>query len=278
MSVSYPACTAPGALSHDSGVRHTIVSALVAVGFLFFLLAALGSFAALADESATVVNPAHEKALRARFSDPDVGLDVDRVENSELPGLYRVWIKQGPMVYASADGEFFFLGDLFQLGDDGLVNLAEQRRSESRKSAIDDVPMAKQIVFAAEGETRTHITVFTDVSCFYCQKLHKEVPALNRSGVEVRYLAYPRQGIGSEGFRQLASAWCASDRQTTLTKFKNGESLRENVCPGNPVAEQFALGQQLGVRGTPAIVMPDGELIPGYKTADDLITLLGLSE
>jgi thiol:disulfide interchange protein DsbC len=118
--------------------------------------------------------------------------------------------------------------------------------------------------------------VFTDVSCFYCQKLHKEVPELNRRGVEVRYLAYPRQGIGSPGFRQLASAWCADDRQTTLTRLKNREELPENVCPGNPIAEQFELGQQLGVRGTPAIVTSAGEMLPGYRSADDLIGLLGV--
>ena len=137
--------------------------------------------------------------------------------------------------------------------------------------------MDEQIVFPAEGgEAVAHITVFTDVSCFYCQKLHKEVPELNRRGVEVRYLAYPRQGIGSPGFRQLASAWCADNRQDTLTRLKNRENLDENVCPGNPIASQFALGQALGVRGTPAIILPDGEMIPGYRKADDLVSSLGL--
>lgn len=240
------------------------------------LTAAVQSPVSDAEEAIDKVDPAVEEALRARFSNPDVGFAVNRIENSELPGIYRVWIEQGPMVYATPDGGFFLLGDLFQLGDEGLVNLAEQRRSEDRRDVISEVPMDEQIVFAADGEVKTHITVFTDVSCFYCQKLHKEVPALNRSGVEVRYLAYPRQGIGSDGFRQLASAWCSKDRQLTLTRLKNREALRENVCPGNPVAEQFALGQQLGVRGTPAIVMPTGEMIPGFKTADDLLALLGL--
>ena len=226
-----------------------------------------------ADES---VDPAIEKTLRSRLGAPQIGLEVQKVELSELPGLYRVSIVQGPTIYSTADGAYFIVGDLYNVGVAGLVNMGEQQRSNDRKEAIAAVPEADVIVFPAKGVTLTHITVFTDVSCFYCQKLHQEVPELNRRGVEVRYLAYPRQGIGSPGFRQLASAWCADDRQATLTAFKNREELKENVCPGNPIAEQFALGQALGVRGTPAIVMPDGEMIPGYKSADDLAQALGV--
>lgn len=222
------------------------------------------------------VDPAVEKQLRARLGAPNIGLEVEQVQNSELPGLYRVNIVQGPTIYSTADGEYFIVGDLYNVGVEGLVNLGEQQRSNDRKEAVAAVPEADIIVFPAKGTRRSHITVFTDVSCFYCQKLHQEVPELNRRGIEVRYLAYPRQGIGSPGFRQLASAWCADDRQATLTAFKNREELKENVCPGNPIAEQFALGQSLGVRGTPAIIMPDGDMIPGYKSADDLAEVLGV--
>ena len=119
--------------------------------------------------------------------------------------------------------------------------------------------------------------MFTDVTCFYCQKLHKEVPALNKRGVEVRYLAYPRAGVGSAGFNQLASAWCADNPQETLTQLKNKQSVPEKVCADNPIAAQYQLGQELGVRGTPAIVTQDGQMIPGYQSADDLMVTLGLN-
>ncbi len=240
--------------------------------------AALGSAALLCvGVAAAEVDPEVEAQLRQSLGHPSVGLEVDFVEPSEVPGMYRVQLVQGPVVYATGDGAYFILGDMYSVGPAGFVNLGEQRRSEQRREAVAAVPMDQQIVFPAEGETRSYLTVFTDVSCFYCQKLHKEVPELNRRGVEVRYLAYPRQGIGSPGFRQLASAWCADDRQDTLTRLKRREELKENVCPGNPVAEQFALGQTLGVRGTPAIIMPNGDMIPGYRNADDLVEELGLN-
>jgi thiol:disulfide interchange protein DsbC len=118
--------------------------------------------------------------------------------------------------------------------------------------------------------------VFTDSTCFYCQKLHKEVPELNRKGIEVRYLAYPRAGVGSDSYRQLATAWCSDNPQEALTKLKNREAVDDNVCPGNPVADQYALGGKLGVTGTPAIVTESGQLIPGYQAADQLIDSMGL--
>ena len=217
-----------------------------------------------------------EKTLREKFANPQLGLEVDSVAFSELPGMYRVQLSQGPILYASGDGAYFILGDLYGVEAAGFVNLTERQRSANRRLALADVGAANTIVFPAEGQARAHVTVFTDVSCFYCQKFHREVPELNRRGVEVRYLAYPREGIDSVGFRQLASAWCADDRRSTLTRLKNRETLPDNVCPGNPVAQQFELGQQLGVRGTPAIVTPQGDMIPGYRSAEDLVALLGV--
>jgi thiol:disulfide interchange protein DsbC len=119
--------------------------------------------------------------------------------------------------------------------------------------------------------------VFFDDTCFYCQKLHQEVPQLNKSGVEVRYLAYPRAGVNSDAARQLASAWCADNRQETLAKLINKETVPENVCANNPIAAQYQLGGELGVRGTPAIITQTGQMIPGYQTADELMVTLGLN-
>ena len=215
-------------------------------------------------------------ALRSAIEVPGAGLGVESARYSDMPGMLEVKFRDGPLVYASEDGAFFIIGDLYAVGPDGYVNLAEQRRDRERKSALAEVSRNDMIVFPAEGETRGHITVFTDTTCFYCQKLHREVPALNKRGVEVRYLAYPRSGVESDGFRQLATAWCAADPQETLTRMKNREAVADNVCSGNPVAQQFELGQELGVRGTPAIITPGGQMIPGYRPVDDLLSTLGL--
>ena len=114
-------------------------------------------------------------------------------------------------------------------GPEGYVNLAEKRRDGERMEKLDAMSEEDMIVFSPEGEPRAYISVFTDVTCFYCQKLHQEVPELNKRGVEVRYLAYPRAGVDSDGYRQLASAWCADNPQDTLTKLKAKEAVPDNV-------------------------------------------------
>ena len=240
------------------------------------LLAVLVVTAPLAMAGAPVDKAQLEK-LRAVLEVPSMGLTVGSVKTSEIPGLYEVQFTNGPLVYSTAQGDYFILGDLFSVGPEGYVNLAEKRRDGERVAKLDAVAEDDMIVFSPEGEPRAYITVFTDVTCFYCQKLHKEVPELNKRGVEVRYLAYPRAGVGSAGFNQLASAWCADNPQDTLTKLKNKQSVPEKVCPENPIAAQYQLGQELGVRGTPAIITQSGQMIPGYQSADELVVTLGLN-
>ena len=226
--------------------------------------------------AAEPVDKATEEQLRKNLAIPSMNLAVDTISASEIPGLYAVQFANGPLVYANATGSYFIVGDLYSVNGDSLVNLTERSRDGERLALIDSVASEDMIVFSPEGETRAHVTVFTDTSCYYCQKLHQEVPELNKRGVEVRYLAYPRSGVGSESYRQLASAWCADDRQDTLTRLKNRETVEDNVCSDNPVNDQYELGAKIGVRGTPAIVTESGRMIPGYQSADDLIATLGL--
>lgn len=124
------------------------------------------------------------------------------------------------------------------------------------------------VVFAPKNP-KTHITVFTDTDCGYCQKLHSEVPQLNRLGVEVRYVAFPRQGMGSHGANTLTSVWCAKDRQDAMNKAKAREDLAAASCE-TPIAKQYELGQMIGVQGTPAIILANGQMIPGYQPAAQL--------
>ena len=202
---------------------------------------------------------------------------IEAVRSSPAPGIAEVQIENGPMIYATEDGEYFFLnGDLHQTNATGAVNLTEERRAVTRKEQLAAVAVEDMVVFSPEGDTRDYIAVFTDVTCFYCQKLHREVDQLNAKGIEVRYLAFPRGGVDSEGAQKLATAWCADDQQTTLTELKAGVDLPVNDCADNPIAAQYQLGQDMGVSGTPAILTSSGLLVTGYRPADDLVALLGL--
>ena len=204
-------------------------------------------------------------------------ITIDRIDETPSEELIEVAITDGPVLYATRDGRFLLLnGDLLSVSETNVLNWTEQRRSKERIELIGNVDIDDMIVFSPSEPAKGYINVFTDITCGYCRKLHLEMDDLNRRGVEVRYLAFPRGGLESDGARQLATAWCSRNRESTLTSLKAGVELPVNECDGNPVAEHYALGNRLGVRGTPAIVTSDGQLIPGYRPAADIAAMLGI--
>ena len=255
--------------------REYVSSVTAAVGAIAMSLVLLTA-AATAETYSSNPYKDLESKLSAALSGDGPALKILSVKETEAKGLLEVTLENGLVIYSTPDGDHFVVGDLYAVRKSGLVNLAEEKRSEDRKAQMDAIPVSQMIVFSPEGETRDYVTVFTDVTCFYCQKLHKEVDQLNALGIEVRYLAYPRAGMDSDGARKLATAWCADDQQGTLTKLKSGVALPNNVCDAAPVEQQYQLGMSLGVRGTPAIVTSSGLMIPGYKPAADLAAILGL--
>ncbi|PIE37451.1 MAG: protein-disulfide isomerase [Gammaproteobacteria bacterium] len=227
--------------------------------------------------SADAPDKAIVDAISKRLHKPQMGLKVSSVKHSSIPSLYEVGFANGLVVFATATGGHFIAGDMFAVQGDELSNLSELRREAERRQVLAGIPQQEMIVYPAKGVKKASITVFTDVTCGYCRKLHREVPALNANGVEVRYLAWPRGGMRSEGYRLLTTAWCADDAPATLTKLKNREQVTPEVCEGNPVQRQFEIGRGMGVNATPTIILGNGKMIPGYLSAEQLLKELGIS-
>lgn len=201
-------------------------------------------------------------------------LDITSVEPSEIDGLYRV-LASGQTLFSNKDGSFFVTGELYSAVGGSLVNLSEVKREQDRAAKLADIKPGEKIIFPATGTTKAKVAVFTDIDCGYCRKLHKEVPKMNELGIEVSYLAYPRAGVGSGSYDKIVSAWCAKDKLKAMTDAKMGKSIESLTCD-NPVAAQFQLGQEMGVTGTPAILLENGALVPGYVPAERLAKLLGV--
>jgi thiol:disulfide interchange protein DsbC len=228
--------------------------------------------AALALFSVAASADTPEQAIRTTLQTLKLDVPVESIAASPLSGLYEVKLKGGRVLYASPDGQFVMQGYLYQLKDGQPVNLTEKTERAAIAKTINAIPQAETVVFAAVGETKSHITVFTDTTCPYCQKLHAEVPELNKMGVEVRYVAFPRQGLDSPGDQQLQAVWCSKDRKGSMEKLMSNKDVDAPKC-ANPVSKQFALGQSIGVSGTPAIVLADGQVIPGYQPAAQVAKL-----
>ncbi|MCW3149985.1 thioredoxin fold domain-containing protein [Stutzerimonas stutzeri] len=212
-----------------------------------------------------------DQAIRQVLQSAQPDLPIEAIAESPMPGLYQVQLKGGRQLYASPDGQFVLQGFLYRFEGGQAINLTEQAQSQSIAKEINAIPASEMVVFAPKNP-KTHITVFTDTDCGYCQKLHSEVPELNGMGVEVRYVAFPRQGMGSHGANTLTSVWCAKDRQAAMNLAKARKDVPAASCD-NPIAKQYEMGQLIGVQGTPAIILADGQMIPGYQPAAQLAEL-----
>ena len=234
-------------------------------------------FASLANADAQQDLNAARQQIQVKITAINPKFKIETIEPTELKGFYTVKLVDGPKLYMEQTGSYFFDGTFFTIKDDQLVNITEQEDAKERLKLVKEFNEKEMIVFAPTPpvKTRATINVFTDVDCFYCQKLHKEVPEMNARGIKVRYLAFPRAGVGSDSYKKIVSAWCAEDQQTSLTLLKNRQAIPEKTCD-NPVDKQYELGHRMGVSGTPAIVLEDGSMIPGYRSADKLAESLGI--
>ena len=204
-------------------------------------------------------------------------LPIKEVTRSRLQGFYEVKLQENSLLFVNSDATFFIAGDLYRIEAEQFVNISEEQRSIDRRELLAEVDESEMVVFSPpDGKKKTSVVVFTDIDCGYCRKLHKEVPELNRLGVEVRYLAYPRAGVKSKSFDKYVSTWCADNQQIAMTRSKLGQEVEEKTCD-NPVAAQYALGNLVGVTGTPALIFEDGTLLPGYLPAAELVNLLGIN-
>jgi thiol:disulfide interchange protein DsbC len=231
--------------------------------------------AASAAPAATTV-PAVPAAPADAAADPRVALlkllpagsKLEDLRPAPIPGMYE-FMQGAEVSYLTADGKFFVDGNLYDMKT--RANLTEERRTQARLALISSVPESQMVIFAPKNPLYT-ITVFTDVDCAYCRKLHSEIAELNRLGIRVRYMFYPRTGPNTESWKKAEVVWCSANRNEALTRAKAGAQLdMSKTCDATPVAREYALGQSIGVRGTPAILTENGDYIAGYMPPRELV-------
>ena len=208
--------------------------------------------------------------LRQRLPSANIG----KPETTPISEIFQVKLGNG-YAYVTQDGRYAFVGDLVHL--ETGVNLTDTRRNRDTMSLVTDFADQAMVIYPAEGKETARIRVFTDVSCPYCRKLHQEVPMLQEAGVSVAYIAFPRAGAQSSAYQDMRAVWCADDRRLAMDIAKgvaSGQLGKGDCASAAAVDAGYRLGQKVGIRGTPAIVFPEGSIQQGYIPADQMITRL----
>jgi thiol:disulfide interchange protein DsbC len=238
--------------------------------WLVGLLALCGT---LAQTAAPAQQPAAEPEgaqAPAEVASHIPGAKADELRPSPIKGIYE-YTRGTEIAYVTADGKYAINGDLYDIAKDN--NLSEAHRRELRAQMIAAFPESQMLIFGPQDAKYT-VTVFTDVDCGFCRKLHSQMAEYNRLGIRVRYLLYPRTGPNTSSWTKAEQVWCSPDRNDALTRAKLGQDLKTKPCTDNPVAHSYKLGQDFALQGTPAIIMADGELLGGYEPPDVLVKSL----
>lgn len=227
-----------------------------------FLIAALlgaAAFSASADDA----------KIEAAIASLVPGAKIDSIAESQVPGFYQV-VLQGQVVYVSADGKYLVQGSVFDI--ENKTDLTETARASIRRNALAAVGPEQRIIYKAKDELYA-VTVFTDIDCGYCRRMHQEIPEYNKRGISVEYLFFPRAGVGSDAYDKAVSVWCADDRHKAMDAAKAGRDVAKKTC-SNPVAHDYELGQKISVSGTPAVYTANGTQLGGYLPPEQMLQRL----
>lgn len=220
----------------------------------------------LALPAAATADDAELEQVRKTVGEMFGMIGPDDVKASPVPGWYT--IQKGSIVaYISGDGRYLLQGDLIDL--DEQVNLTEVARNDSRRALMASVTDDDTIIFSPE-EAKYTVTVFTDIECTYCRRLHAQIDEYMANGIRVRYMLYPRNGPASRAWTTSEDVWCSADRGNALTMAKLDRDFPSSTCDTPVVSQHYAIGREVGLSGTPAIVLEDGTLIGGYLPPDQL--------
>ena len=230
------------------------------LALLATLLAAPPILAATPAPAVTAADP------RVTIAAKMAGVKPEDLHATPVPGVYEL-LRGGDAAYVSSDGKYAIIGDLYETGTNN--DLTENRRRDLRLKMLSGIPETQMVVFGPDNPKHT-ITVFTDMDCAYCRKLHSQISDYNKLGIRVRYIAYPRTGPNTSSWSKAEQVWCSADRKTALTESKLGKTLPTKICADNPVAKEYQLGQDFNLQGTPTIILGNGEMVAGYMAPGDL--------
>lgn len=241
------------------------------IGIFFTILLSLGCSDSVGDQLEKDLTISEIKENLSEMLPESI--EIISIEEIDIEGYLEVNFKGIEPLFISKDGKYLVSGDIFEITNQGLINKSEARRKYLRKTTLTELDKSEFITFQPK-EVEHSIFVFTDVDCGYCRQFHKQIEDYLALGIQVNYLAFPREGIGSKSFNKTVSAWCSDDPNAALTLLKLGGQIKENICKDNPVERHFLLGSSFGVSGTPSIVTSNGKLIPGYLPPKELVGLL----
>jgi thiol:disulfide interchange protein DsbC len=187
---------------------------------------------------------------------------VSQVNKSPIPGLYEV-ITGDHIFYTDKAAQYLIDGSMFDLK--ARRNLTEERARVLFAVDFSKLPL-DLAVKRVKGNGSRKMAYFADPNCSYCKKLEHELQSV--SDVTLYLFLYP---IFDGSAEKVQNIWCSADKAKTWEDLMlNGVQPPAVAKCDTPTAKVMALGKNLKVNGTPALIFANGVINPGYLPAAEL--------
>ncbi len=203
---------------------------------------------------------------------------VDRVlavSHTEIPGMWVVEVEKDRQkfpLYVDYSKQYVFTGNIIRLKDH--QNITAQHAAEMNRVDVSKIPVDDALILGRK-EARTKVIVITDPDCPFCKRLHDELKEVVRRDPQIAFLIkfYPLK-IHPNAYEISKSIVCARSMEMLEAHFA-GKPIPPATCDTRAIDENIALVQRLGITATPALILPDGLVQPGFRSADEILRLLG---
>lgn len=202
---------------------------------------------------------------------------VDNVLNVEMSPVRGLWVvdisKDGRSwpVYIDFSKDFLINGQVIRLSTKESVT--DTRSIELNRVDVSSIPLAGAIVIG-NPKAKRKVIVFSDPDCHYCAKLHDESKkVVERSPDTAFHVKLYSRNNNPASVRKALSVVCGKSEKLLEDAYA-GREVPPPDCKTTSVSETAILAQKLRIQGTPAMVLPDGRVIPGFRTSDAILKLL----
>lgn len=190
---------------------------------------------------------------------------IDEVRPTAMPGLWE--IRNGAEVYyTDPTGTFFIEGQLNDIKNHR--NLTEERVLQLSKIEFSSLPLKDAMVWK-KGSGARKLAVFVDPNCGVCRRFEGQLQEMK----DVTVYVYLVPILGGDSPQKSRAIWCAKDNASAWVNWMlKGEAPAAPTagCDASAIERNVALANKIMVHGTPSIVLPDGNRIPGAVSAAEL--------
>jgi thiol:disulfide interchange protein DsbC len=213
-----------------------------------------------------------EAAVILKDVAPD--LKILSVSQGPVKGLWEVFLQAGgrkAVVYIDYSKKNFFSGAIIEIK--GKKNLTQEKFDELNKIDVSKIPLDGALVMG-DKNAKYKVIVFSDPDCPYCGKLHQEMKKVVEKRKDISFFIklFPLPMHPDAGWK-AKSILCKKSLQLLEDNF-DGKQIPKIECDTKAIEDNTKLAGEIGISGTPALVLPNGRIVPGFREADALIELI----